>query len=56
MIESSPDNEMEAIDRAIAFAEAALQLCDEHGYIFAAIDLSSALDKLTALKAKSESR
>jgi hypothetical protein len=54
MNESSPDNEMEAIDRAIALAEAALQLCDDHGYIFAAIDLSSALDKLTALKNRSE--
>ena len=38
----------EAIDRAIAMAEAALRECDEHGLIYAAIDLSSALDKLHA--------
>lgn len=56
MNESSPDNQMEAIDRAIELVEGALQLCDENGYIFAAIDLSSALDKLTALKATRETR
>jgi hypothetical protein len=56
MNESSHDNERKAIDRAIALAEAALQVCDDHGYIFAAVDLSSALDKLTALKSRCESR
>lgn len=39
------------VDRAIALAEAALRECDEHGYVYAAIDLSSALDKLVAIKA-----
>lgn len=45
----------EAIDRAIAMAEAALRECDEHGLIYAAIDLSSALDKLQAHRDGSDS-
>jgi hypothetical protein len=40
-----------AIDRAIAMAENALRECDEHGFIYPAIDLSLALDKLHALRA-----
>ncbi len=40
-----------AIDRAIALAEAALHECDEHGFVFAAIDLSSAIDKLKEIRA-----
>jgi hypothetical protein len=48
----SPQNtEMDPIDRAIALAEAALRECDEHGYVYAAIDLSSALDKLAMIRA-----
>ena len=39
-----------AIDRAIALAEAALHECDEHGFVFAAIDLSCAIDKLKAIR------
>lgn len=50
MTDRRPENDMEAIDRAIELAGAALQLCDDHGYVFAAIDLSSAIDKLFALK------
>jgi len=42
------------IDRAIAMAEAVLHECDEHGFVFAAIDVSSALDKLRAIKDGSE--
>ena len=41
-----------AIGRAIALAEAALHECDEHGFVFAAIDLSSAIDKLKAIRAR----
>ncbi len=36
--------------RAISLAEALLCECDEHGFVFAAIDASSALDKLNAIK------
>lgn len=39
-----------AMERAIALAEAALHECDEHGFVFAAIDLSLAIDKLKALR------
>jgi hypothetical protein len=39
-----------AAARAIALAEALLCECDEHGFVFAAIDVSSALDKLKAIK------
>lgn len=42
----------EGIERAIALTEVALRECDEMGLIFAAIDLSSALDKLMALRAQ----
>lgn len=41
---------MEALSRAISFVEAALHECDEQGLLLAAIDLSSALDKLRDLK------
>ncbi|BDW83672.1 hypothetical protein MACH24_31100 [Erythrobacter sp. Dej080120_24] len=41
------------IDRAIAMAEAVLHECDEHGFVFAAIDISSALDKLRAIRDES---
>jgi hypothetical protein len=40
----------EAVARAIALAEAALGICDDQGFLYAAIDLSSALDKLQALR------
>jgi hypothetical protein len=39
-----------ALERAISLAEAALNECDEAGFIYAAIDISSAIDKLKALK------
>jgi hypothetical protein len=45
-----PETDLQTIERAIALATAALVLCDENGYVFAAIDLSSAIDKLNALK------
>lgn len=44
------ENQKGALDRAIATAEAALAECDEHGFIYAAIDISSALDKLRVLR------
>lgn len=50
MNDSQSENDGNAIDRAIALAEAALHECDEHGFVFAAIDLSSAIDKLKALR------
>lgn len=49
-------NTGEGVDRAIALAEAALHVCDENGYLFAAIDVSSALDKLKAIKAEQEAK
>lgn len=42
--------EVEAVDRAIALVESALEIADSLGFVYAAIDLSSALDKLCALK------
>lgn len=39
------------IDRTIALTEAALEHCDKHGFVYAAIDISSALDKLKDIKA-----
>jgi hypothetical protein len=42
----------QAVARAIALAEALLCKCDEHGFVFAAIDVSSALDKLKAIEAE----
>lgn len=44
------ERDMKGITTAIALCEEALALCDKHGFIFAAIDVSSALDKLKALK------
>ena len=43
-----------AIDRAITMAESALRECDEYGLIYAAIDLSSAIDKLKVLRSTVE--
>lgn len=45
-----PETRVGAIDRAIGLAEGALRVCDELGLLFAAIDLSSAIDKLQALR------
>jgi len=39
-----------ALERALSLAEAALNECDKAGFIYAAIDISSAIDKLKALK------
>lgn len=50
MNDSQFRDERAGIDRAIALAEAALHQCDEHGFVFAAIDLSLAIDKLKALR------
>ena len=51
MTESHHQDDFCAIDRAIALAEAALDQCDQQGYVYAAIDISSAIDKLKAIKA-----
>lgn len=50
MNDSKLGKDREAIDRAIALAEAALYECDEHGFLYAAIDLSAAIDKLKRIK------
>jgi hypothetical protein len=50
MTESQFDKERRAVDRAIALTEAALHECDEHGFLYAAIDLSVALDKLKQIR------
>ncbi|WP_172449767.1 hypothetical protein [Porphyrobacter sp. HT-58-2] len=55
MSEPSPSPEQKQVDRAIALAMDAMRICDEEGYIFAAIDLSSAIDKLRALRDKDSS-
>lgn len=39
-----------SLEKAIAHAEAALLACDELGLMMAAIDISSALDKLKSCK------
>ena len=52
MIDSDMASDRSAIDQAIALVERALSECDDRGYIYAAIDLSSALDKLKALRAQ----
>lgn len=52
MTDSKIQKQNEAIEHAIALAEAALHECDLQGFIFAAIDISSALDKLKAIKAE----
>jgi hypothetical protein len=44
------DAEESGLSRAIHHAEAALFACDEHGFVYAAIDISSALDKLKAIR------
>lgn len=51
MNDSKLPREKGALDRAISLAEAALDQCDEAGFIYAAIDISSAIDKLKALRA-----
>lgn len=50
MIDSQIERDRRAIDQAIELADNALLICDDHGFLFAAIDLASALDKLTALR------
>jgi hypothetical protein len=52
MNDSQFQKDKAAIERAIALAEAALHECDEHGFVFAAIDLSSAIDKLKVIRAE----
>lgn len=50
MKDSNLSKGVDSVDRAIALVEAALNQCDEQGFIYVAIDISSALDKLKALK------
>lgn len=50
MTDSHFEKQRLALDRAISLVETALNECDEHGFVFAAIDLSSALDKLKQIK------
>jgi|JI7StandDraft_1071085.scaffolds.fasta_scaffold1366005_2 hypothetical protein len=50
MDESQPQSDASTLERAIALAEAARDACDKGGFIYAAIDISSALDKLLILK------
>lgn len=51
MIDPSRQYDIQALEHAIALAEAALSQCDEHGFVYAAIDISAAVDKLKALRA-----
>ena len=46
MDDSHVQKQKEAVEQAICLAEGALDVCDRHGFIFAAIDICSALDKL----------
>jgi hypothetical protein len=50
MAELDAEQDRRAIARAIALVGSALHECDEHGFIYAAIGLSSALDKLEILE------
>lgn len=50
MDESQLQRDKGALDRAISLAEAALDQCDEAGFTYAAIDISSAIDKLKKLR------
>lgn len=52
MSEFSSSPGQDQLERAIALAMDALRICDEEGYIFPAIDLSSAVDKLRLMKEK----
>lgn len=49
MIRTPKPDEAEAVERALLLAEAALAECDQHGLVFAAIDLCSAIEKLRTL-------
>lgn len=53
MTDLKVQNTENPIERTIALAEATLHECDEHGYVYAAIDVSSALDKLRAIRQRS---
>jgi hypothetical protein len=50
MTDSHVQKQKEAIEQAIGLAEAVLEICDQQGFIFAAIDISSALDKLKLIE------
>ena len=56
MIDSEPGQDRTRIDRIIALVGAALHECDDLGLVFAAIDLSSALDKLAGHQQKVDER
>lgn len=45
-------NQPAAVGRAIAHVERALAECDQQGFVFAALDLASALDKLVKIRAE----
>lgn len=51
MTDPLSQNNIQALEQAIALAEAALSQCDAHGFAYAAIDISTAVDKLKALRA-----
>jgi len=50
MIDFDQKRHQEGVERAIILVEAALHECDNNNLIFPAIDLSSALDKLIAIR------
>jgi hypothetical protein len=50
MTDPRRQNNILALEHAIALAEAALSECDKHGFVYAAIDMSAAIDKLKALR------
>lgn len=50
MSDSQNQERKEAVAQAIALADTVLRICDEHGFVFAAIDISCALDKLKAIQ------
>jgi hypothetical protein len=48
--DSHPQPGLSDIDRVISLTETALAMCDDSGWVFPAIDICSALEKLRALK------
>ncbi|MEE4211201.1 MAG: hypothetical protein V2I43_18275, partial [Parvularcula sp.] len=52
--DSHPQPGLSDIDRVISLTETALAMCDDSGWVFPAIDICSALEKLRALKDQQE--
>lgn len=50
MTDPLAESQLESLERAIALAEATLLVCDELGLMMAAIDISSAIDKLKSCR------